>query len=150
MVGKGKVENLKPLKKGEKRTKEIASKGGKASQKVQRAKLNMKEQLEILWNLPVTSETPDDDGNDRTCIDITSIKSFADVSGQNVEAGMAGLSRLMQRWINKGDPRDGEFISKILGLYIQKAEIENGGIPVVLRDDVPNPYAEQTKKGKKV
>ena len=148
MAKGGRPENLKPFKKGEKRASEAGKKGGKAKAQKDRARLNMKEQLEILWNLPLYDEGEENMKGDKMgeCLDITDIKTFSEVSGQNQEAGMAGLTRLMQRWINKGDPKDGEFISKILGLYIQKTEVEGSGMPIVIRNNVPNPFEGKTPK----
>lgn len=58
MGGKGRTENLTPLnKRSPEELKKITSAGGKASAKARRKKKAIKEQMEMLLALPLTSES---------------------------------------------------------------------------------------------
>ena len=96
-------KNLKPQ--AHTLTVEEQSKGGKASGEARRRKKEMRERLEILLSMPLTSGKG---------ADIESIKSFGALKGKNITVEDAVLIAITQKAL-KGDIQAGTFLRDTCG-----------------------------------
>lgn len=83
----------------------IGQKGGKASGEARRRKKEMRERLEILLSMPISSGKG---------ADIESIKSFGALKGKNITVEDAVLIAITQKAL-KGDIQAGAFLRDTVG-----------------------------------
>jgi len=99
--------NLRPFK-NEEEAREAGKKGGKKSGEVRRRKRAMRETLEIILSMALSSDEA------RELTDIEDIKAFAEANGKNITVQDAMLLKQVQLAL-AGSPRSFEIVRDTVG-----------------------------------